>query len=170
MITNINPNKKIFFLNTTYHFQETINYKDQLKEKFNLKITEVLPELWENEFTKSDITWTKDTDLCCSINKVEPMDRLKEGQDVWISGLLGYQNSHRKDLNVFEEKSGIIKFYPILDMTNENVEDFFVDNNIPKHPLEVQGYFSIGCAQCTIKGQGRDGTVLVKQSVVFIYN
>ena len=124
MIPNINPNQKIFFLNTTYHFQETINYKDQLKEKFNLKITEVLPESWKNEFTKSDITWTKDADLCCSINKVEPMDRLKEGQDVWISGLLGYQNSHRKDLNVFEEKSGIIKFYPVLDMTNDNVDNF----------------------------------------------
>ena len=124
MIPNINPNQKIFFLNTTYHFQETINYKDQLKEKFNLKITEVLPESWENEFTKSDITWKKDADLCCSINKVEPIDRLKEGQDVWISGLLGYQNSHRKDLNVFEEKSGIIKFYPVLDMTNDNVDNF----------------------------------------------
>ena len=56
IVPNINPNQKIFFLNTTYHFQETINYKDQLKEKFNLKITEVLPESWENDFTKSDIT------------------------------------------------------------------------------------------------------------------
>ena len=84
----------------------------------------------ENEFTKSDITWAKYAYLCCSINKVEPMDRLKEGQDVWILGLLGYQNSKRKDLNVFDEKSGIIKFYPILDMTNDNVDDFFVDNNI----------------------------------------
>ena len=101
IVPNINPNQKIFFLNTTYHFQETINYKDQLKEKFNLKITEVLPESWENDFTKSDITWTKDADLYCSINKVEPMDRLKKGQDVWISSLLGYQNSHPKKLNVF---------------------------------------------------------------------
>lgn len=97
MVPNIN--QKIFFLNTTYHFQETINYKDQLKEKFNLKIAKVLPESWKNDFTKSDITWTKDTDLCCSINKVEPIDRLKE----------------------------------------------------------AQGYSSIGCAKCTIKGQGRAG-------------
>ena len=52
-------------------------------------------------------------------------------------------------------KSGIIKFYPILDLTNDNIDDFFVDNNMPKHPLEAQEYSSIGCAQCTIKGQGR---------------
>ena len=83
------------------------------------------------------------------------MDRLKEVQDVWILGLLIYQNSQRKELNVFEEKSGIIKFYPILDITNDNIDDFLVDNNMPKHPLEAQGYSSIGCAQCTIKGQGR---------------
>lgn len=155
MVPNIN--QKIFFLNTTYHFQETINYKDQLKEKINLKIDKVLTESWENDFTKSDITWRKDTDLCWSINKFEPMDRLKEDQDVWISGLLKYQNSHRKELNVFEEKSGIIKFYPILNMTNENVVYFFVDNNIPKYTLKAQGYSSIDCAKCTIKGQGRAG-------------
>ena len=157
MIPDINPDQKTFFLDTTYHFQETIDYKNKLKEQLNLNITEVLPEAWKNEFTKTDTTWTKDADLCCSINKVEPMDRLKEGKDVWISGLLGYQNSHRKDLNVFEEKGGIIKFYPILDMTKDEVEEFFTDNNIPKHPLEAQGYSSIGCAQCTIKGSGREG-------------
>ena len=59
-----------------------------MKEKLNLKIAKVLPKSWKNDFTKSDITWTKNTDLCCFINKVEPIDRLKEGQDIWISGLL----------------------------------------------------------------------------------
>tara|TARA_B100000795_G_C22575609_1_gene351759 strand:- start:50 stop:703 length:654 start_codon:yes stop_codon:yes gene_type:complete len=157
MIPEINQDQKIHFLDTTYHFTETVKYKNTLKKKLNLKITELLPETWKNNFTTKDTTWTKDQNLCCSINKVEPMDRLKLNKDVWISGLLGYQNSHRKDLNVFEEKGGIIKFYPILDMTMEDVTLFFKDNNIPKHPLEAQGYSSIGCAQCTVKGQGRSG-------------
>lgn len=157
MIPDINPEQIIYFLDTTYHFIETIDYKEQLSEQLKLNVTEVLPEDWKNEFTQKDKTWTKDQDLCCSINKVEPMDKLKEGQDVWISGLLGYQNNHRKDLNVFEEKGGIIKFYPILDMTKEDVDAFFADNNIPKHPLEAQGFSSIGCAQCTVKGKGRSG-------------
>lgn len=157
LIPEINPKQKIYFLDTTYHFVETVEYKDQLKEQLNLNVIEVLPEGWKNEFTQKDETWTKDQDLCCSINKVEPMDRLKEGQDVWISGLLGYQNSHRKNLDVFEEKGGIIKFYPILDMTEVEVNDFFTNNSIPKHPLEAQGFSSIGCAQCTVKGKGRAG-------------
>ena len=157
MIPEINQDQKIHFLDTTYHFAETVKYKNTLKKKLNLKITELLPETWKNNFTTKDTTWNKDQNLCCSINKVEPMDRLKLNKEVWISGLLGYQNNHRKDLNVFEEKGGIIKFYQILDMTMEDVTLFFKDNNIPKHPIEAQGYSSIGCAQCTVKGQGRSG-------------
>lgn len=157
MIPEVNINQEIFFLDTTYHFIETLDYKKQLMEQLNLKVTDVLPEEWKNEFTRNDKTWTIDQDLCCSVNKVEPMDKLKEGKDVWISGLLSYQNTHRKSLDVFEEKGGLIKFYPILDVTEQEVEAFFKDNKIPKHPLEAQGYHSIGCAQCTVKGKGRSG-------------
>lgn len=157
MIPSVNPNQKIFFLDTTYHFVETIDYKNKLQEQLSLNVEDVLPEAWKNEFTKKDKTWTIDQDLCCSVNKVEPMDALKEGKDVWISGLLAYQNTHRKSLDVFEEKGGIIKFYPIIDMSEKEVNAFFTDNSIPKHPLEEQGYHSIGCAQCTVKGKGRSG-------------
>lgn len=122
-----------------------------------LNLTEVLPEVWKNEFTQKDKTWTKDQDLCCSINKVEPMDKLKEGKKIWISGLLSYQNKHRKSLDIFEEKGGLIKFYPIIDVTKEELLSYYEKNKLPKHPLESQGYSSIGCAQCTVKGEGREG-------------
>lgn len=157
LITKIRPNQEVFFLDTTYHFKETLQYKDDLVKQFNLNLTEVLPEAWKNEFTRKDETWTKDQDLCCSINKVEPMDKIKEGKKVWISGLLGYQNKHRKNLPIFEEKNGMVKFYPIIDVTEEGVNAYFEKYKIPKHPLQAQGYESIGCAQCTIKGKGREG-------------
>lgn len=157
MIPAVNPVQKIYFLDTTYHFVETLDYKDKLQEQLGLNVEDVLPEAWKNEFTKKDKTWTIDQDLCCSVNKVEPMDKLKEGKDVWISGLLAYQNTHRKSLDVFEEKGGIIKFYPIIDMSEAEVNAFFVNNSLPKHPLEAHGYHSIGCAQCTVKGKGRSG-------------
>lgn len=157
LISSINPEQPVNFLDTTYHFVETIDYKDELTKMFNLNIKEILPEDWKNDFTRKDKTWTKDPDLCCSINKVEPMDKIKEGKKLWISGLLGYQNTHRKDLNVFEQKDDLIKFYPIIDLTEEQVLAFYADNNIPPHPLQAQGYHSIGCAQCTVKGKGRSG-------------
>lgn len=157
LISSVKPDQEVFFLDTTYHFIETIKYKEQLTKQFDLNLTEVLPEQWKNEFTQKDKTWTKDQDLCCSINKVEPMDKLKEGKKIWISGLLGYQNKHRKDLPVFEEKGGLIKFYPIIDLAEEEVNAYYEKHDIPKHPLEAQGYHSIGCAQCTEKGKGREG-------------
>lgn len=157
LITSVHPDQEVFFLDTTYHFKETLAYKEALSEQLNLNLTEVLPEAWKNEFTQKDKTWTKDQDLCCSINKVEPMDKLKEGKQIWISGLLAYQNKHRKSLDIFEEKNEIIKFYPIIDVLEEEVLSYYDKNNIPKHPLEQQGYSSIGCAQCTVKGKGREG-------------
>ena len=157
LIHEINPKQNIFFLDTTYHFIETIEYKNQLIKKLGIKVIDVLPEEWKNEFTTNDKTWTVDQDLCCSVNKVEPMEKLKKEQEVWISGLLSYQNVHRKYLDVFEEKDDILKFYPILDVTEKEVTDFFKKNKLPSHPLEAQGYNSIGCAQCTVKGKGRSG-------------
>jgi phosphoadenosine phosphosulfate reductase len=157
LVASVKSDHEVFFLNTSYHFIETLTYKDELVKKLNLNLKEVHPEEWKNEFTKEDKTWTKDQDLCCSINKVEPMDKLKEGKKIWISGLLGYQNKHRKDLPIFEQKGDLIKFYPIIDVTEEELGHYYNKHNIPKHPLQAQGYHSIGCAQCTVKGKGRDG-------------
>ena len=157
LINEVKPDQPIYFLDTTYHFDETIQYKDQLVEQFGLNVVEVLPEQWKNEFTRTDKTWTKDQDLCCSINKVEPMDQLKAGKKFWISGLLGYQNKHRKELPIFEQKSDIVKFYPIIDVSEQEVQAYYQAHQIPFHPLQSQGYESIGCAQCTVKGKGREG-------------
>ena len=71
--------------------------------------------------------------------------------------MLGYQNKHRKDLPIFEQKGDLIKFYPIIDVTEEDVNAFYKKYKIPSHPLQSQGYHSIGCASCTVKGQGREG-------------
>ena len=129
LIHEVNPKQNIFFLDTTYHFIETIEYKNQLINELGIYVIDVLPEEWKNEFTTTDKTWTVDQDLCCSVNKVEPMEKLKKGQEVWISGLLSYQNAHRKDLEIFEEKEGILKFYPIVDMTEKAVAQFFKKNS-----------------------------------------
>ncbi|HTL80388.1 MAG TPA: phosphoadenylyl-sulfate reductase [Bacteroidia bacterium] len=157
LFSKINPAQKIFFLDTTYHFAETIQYKDQLTELFHLNVETVLPEDWKNSFTREDQTWSKDPDLCCSINKVEPLDKIKPGYGIWVSGLMQSQNSYRKKMNIFEEKEGIIKFYPIIDMTSEQASDYIKQNSLPAHPLLAHGFASVGCIHCTVKGRGREG-------------
>ncbi len=151
------PEQIIYFLDTTYHFKETLAYKEQLTKYFNLNVIDVKPEEWKNKFTQDDKTWGKDPDLCCSINKVEPVDKIKPDFEVWISGLMGSQNVHREKLNVFEQKGGIIKFYPLIDKLEADIKTYVKENNLPEHPLLLQGFHSVGCIHCTVAGEGRTG-------------
>ena len=153
----VKPEEKIYFLDTTYHFNETITYKEELTKLWNLDVVDVKPEEWKNKFTQDDKTWSKDPDLCCSINKVEPMDRIKADFEVWVSGLMASQNTYRENLKIFEQKEGIIKFYPIIDKTEEDTKQYVKENNLPEHPLLAQGFHSVGCVHCTVAGHGRTG-------------
>lgn len=153
----VNPEQKVIFLDTTYHFAETLQYKDELTRLLGLSTETVKPEEWKNNFTNSDQTWSKDPDLCCSINKVEPLDKIKPDYEVWVSGLMQSQNSYRKQMNIFEEKSGILKFYPIIDLTEEQARVYMREHSLPEHPLLKHGFNSVGCIHCTVKGRGREG-------------
>jgi phosphoadenosine phosphosulfate reductase len=157
LFNKIKPEQEILFLDTTYHFAETLAYKEALTKLLHLNVRTVLPEEWKNKFTREDQTWSKDADLCCSINKVEPLDKLKSGYDVWVSGLMQSQNSFRKSLNVFEVKDGLLKFYPIIDLTEKIAQEYIQKNKLPAHPLLSHGFSSVGCIHCTVKGRGREG-------------
>ncbi|MFP4093825.1 MAG: phosphoadenylyl-sulfate reductase [Cyclobacteriaceae bacterium] len=147
----------VFFLNTHYHFSETLAYKNQLTALFDLHVIELFPEEWKNRFTREHEVWKSDPDLCCSVNKVEPMLRVKEEADIWMSGLMGWQNDYRQNLDFFQWHDGILKFYPIIDISKEEVSDYLKNHHLPEHPLKPLGYESIGCQQCTFKGSGRQG-------------
>ena len=149
--------QKVYFLDTTYHFEETLAYKAQLTRLFDLEIAELKPEEWKNKFTRENEVWKTDPDLCCSVNKVEPLQSIKAEADFWISGLMSWQNDNRQNKEIFEEKDGVIKFYPILDVTEAEALQYIEENQLPVHPLKPLGYESIGCKHCTFKGKGRAG-------------
>lgn len=151
------PDLPVYFLDTTYHFAETIAYKEQLTKQLGLQVIDIKPEEWKNTFTREDHTWQKDPDLCCSINKVEPLERIKTQFDVWVSGLMRTQNTYRDALHVFEERDGIVKFFPIIDWTEEQAKEYIEKHKLPAHPLQAHGYNSVGCFHCTTKGKGRSG-------------
>lgn len=153
----VKPEETIYFLDTTYHFNETIEYKEALTKQFNLKVIDVKAEEWKNKFTQQDKTWNSDPDLCCSINKLEPIDKIKKDHDVWVSGLMASQSTHRGNLKVFEKKEDIIKFYPLIDQTEKEAKEYIKKHNLPEHPLLSQGYNSVGCFHCTVAGKGRRG-------------
>jgi len=155
--SDVNKDQLIYFIDTGYHFKETLIYKDYLTKLYDLNVLDVTAEEWKHKFTSEDKTWTKDPDLCCSINKVEPLEKIKEKYTVWVSGLMRWQSDDRSSLDIFEERNGMIKFYPLLDVTQDERESFIKDHHLPFHPLISKGYFSIGCEHCTVPGKGREG-------------
>ncbi|MDF1673872.1 MAG: phosphoadenylyl-sulfate reductase [Vicingaceae bacterium] len=157
VFSRVNTDQKIYFIDTGYHFQDTLDYKVHLTELYGLNVESIGAEKWEHDFTTSDETWKKDPNLCCTVNKVKPLELIKERFTVWVSGLMEWQSDHRATLDIFEERGGILKFYPLLDVTKKEREKYIKENKLPFHPLVAKGYSSIGCKHCTLPGKDRDG-------------
>ncbi len=157
-LSKVAPEHPVYFINTGYLFEETIQYVDQLKSKLGLKnIIEVGPKPAKHDFTAQNETYKTNQDLCCFVNKVEPMNKLKEGKHIWVSGIFRHQNENRASLRVFEPKDQMLKFHPIIDMSKEDVNLYMDVYDLPKHSLTYQGYGSIGCTHCTARGDDREG-------------
>jgi phosphoadenosine phosphosulfate reductase len=151
------PKQLVYFIDTGYHFEETLLYKNYLTAIYGLNVQDVKAEDWKHEFTTKEQTWKTDPNFCCSINKVEPLAALQGNYSVWVSGLMNWQSDHRSTLDIFEERNGILKFYPLLDVTPDQREAYIKEHLLPFHPLQAKGYFSVGCKHCTIPGKEREG-------------
>ena len=157
MISKVKPGHPIHFVNTGFLFQETLDYKQQLIKKLGLNVVNVKAKENRHRFTRENQSWRFNHDLCCFINKVDPVNELKASYDMWISGLLALQNANRSKTNIFESKKDITKFHPIIDMSAAEVSLYMTIHELTGHPLVAQGYESIGCTHCTKKGKGREG-------------
>ncbi len=157
MMRQNRPSQKVHFLDTTYHFAETLAYKKMVSEQFGLQVEDIYPDPTQNQLTKDEETYKDDPNLCCMVNKIVPMDAVKVNYKVWISGLIGYQTHFRSGMGIFDENQGMIKFNPLIDLTHDQVKAYVKKFDLPQHPLKARGYHSIGCKHCTIKGEGRNG-------------
>jgi phosphoadenosine phosphosulfate reductase len=156
-VSSIRPMQAVHFIDTTYHFPETLAYKEELTQRFNLKVVDVLPHPEENMLTREEQWWKDHPRMCCSINKIVPLEPIKAKHKVWISGLMAFQTEFRSHLRVFERQGDILKFHPLVDIDEGELMYHTSLHNLPRHPLEAQGYGSIGCVHCTRKGDGRSG-------------
>lgn len=157
IISSLRPQQLIHFIDTGYHFPETLAYRDYLTNLFHLTVTDLKPDDYQHRYSEQERLFETDPDFCCSINKVQPLDNIKGNYHVWISSLMGWDTDHRAELDVFEERNGIIKFNPMIDVTREERDAYIREHDLPFHPLVAQGYSSIGCSHCTVPGEGRKG-------------
>lgn len=157
VFSDINKDQKIYFIDTGYHFKETLIYKAYLTELYGLNVIDVKGNESEHLITQEAEMWRKDPDKCCNINKVKPINHIKQDYKVWVSGLMKWQSDYRSSLNYFEQKEDILKFYPLLDIDFEGRDQFIKDHHLPFHPLKSKGYTSIGCSHCTVPSDDRSG-------------
>ncbi|MGE0386159.1 MAG: phosphoadenylyl-sulfate reductase [Gammaproteobacteria bacterium] len=157
IISRIRPAQPIAFIDTGFHFAETIAYKDYLVQAFGLTVFDVRAEDWKHAFTEREKTYERDPDFCCTVNKIEPLDEIRAGYHVWVSSLMRWQTDHRAGLDIFEERRGLLKFNPMLDVTQAARDAYIAEHDLPFHPLVARGYASIGCSHCTVPGEGRSG-------------
>lgn len=157
LISDVNKTQQVYFIDTGYHFDETLKYKDKLTELYGLPVKSLRAPKEEHDFTTRNETWKTNPDFCCSVNKVQPLNAVKNNYTVWISGLMKWQSDHRSSLDVFEMRGDILKFYPLLDVSREERDAFIDKHQLPFHPLVAKGYNSIGCSHCTVPGTDRSG-------------
>jgi phosphoadenosine phosphosulfate reductase len=152
LLREIAPATPVLFIDTGYHFPETIKYRDELVARFQLPIRNLTSEMPREEFIKryGDRLYESDPDLCCRINKVEPMQLALRGVEAWINGRRRDQANTRTKMAIAERLAGgIVKVNPLANWTSKDTYDYLIKHDIPLHPLFEQGYASIGCAPCT---------------------
>ncbi len=154
IISRIDRDIPVIFINTGYHFPATVAFKDEVASQFGLKTTDLhssTPKYMQRD-SEGRLLFTSDPDHCCYLNKTQPVDGLLRTHDVWINGVRADQSAVRKAMKVEQPAPhGAIRFHPMLDWNAKMIHAYRKEYNLPKHPLEDQGYMSIGCEPCTRK-------------------
>lgn len=156
LIATIDRSVPVLFLDTGKHFPETLAYRDTLARRLDLNIVTLTPDAADLAARDAtELRWSYDPDGCCEIRKVKPLEKALADFDTSITGRKGFQSSTRAGLPRFEldGSTGRLKFNPLANWTRDELDTYFEAHDLPRHPLEAEGYPSIGCSPCTSKVQ-----------------
>ena len=153
MIAAVDRDVPVIFTNTQKMFGETLAYRDELAERLgftDLRVYRPDPRVLAAK-DETGLRWSYDPDGCCAIRKVEPLRRALQPFDAWISGRKGFQAATRTAIPLFEMDEGRLKLNPLAGWDKARLDAYFAEHELIRHPLEAQGYPSVGCAPCTSK-------------------
>ena len=161
MAGQIRPNAKVIFLDTGYHFAETLGTADAVESMLPISLIRVRPAqtVAEQDATYGKDLWSRDPDLCCKMRKVLPLRKALAPYMAWASGIMRAETEARKGIGLVEwdATNGLVKVNPLAAWTQDDVDRYVQDNGLLSNPLLSDGYGSIGCAPCTKRGDGRNG-------------
>ncbi|NNE35184.1 MAG: phosphoadenylyl-sulfate reductase, partial [Rhodothermales bacterium] len=154
ILSGLSPQIPIVFLNTGYLFPETLTFRDSVASTLGLRVVDLRPDVAKSEQRTPDgrLLFASDPDRCCHINKVVVLDAYLRNYDVWISGVRAQQTSTRGQFQIEQQgPHSTLRYHPILDWTSKEIYAYRKAHDLPEHPLDVEGYESIGCMPCTVR-------------------
>lgn len=149
------PGIDVVFLDTGYHFAETIGTRDAVAATYEVNVISVVPaqSVAEQDAAYGKDLFARDPDQCCALRKVAPMNAALANYEAWATGLRRDESPTRADTPVvqWDARRRKVKVNPIARWTQDDVDKYIADNNILVNPLIDDGYLSIGCWPCTAR-------------------
>jgi phosphoadenosine phosphosulfate reductase len=161
MAAKLRPGVDVLFLDTGYHFAETIGTRDAVSEVYDVNVINVTPEhsVAEQDALLGKNLFARNPNECCRLRKVAPLGKALQGYSAWVTGLRRVEASTRANapLISFDAAFGLVKINPLAAWTDQDIQDYIEANSVLVNPLVFDGYPSIGCAPCTAKpAEGAD--------------
>ncbi|MDH6245863.1 phosphoadenylyl-sulfate reductase [Mycobacterium sp. OTB74] len=161
MAAKVRPGVDVLFLDTGYHFAETIGTRDAVEAVYGVNVVNVTPEhtVAEQDQLLGKDLFSRDAAQCCNLRKVQPLSKALKGYSAWVTGIRRVEAPTRANapLISFDEAFGLVKINPIAAWSDEDMQAYIDANGILVNPLVDEGYPSIGCAPCTSKpAEGSD--------------
>jgi phosphoadenosine phosphosulfate reductase len=144
LAARVAPGTEVIFLDTQYHFDETLATLDVVRHRYPVKLTVRRPDVARDDL------WRTDTDACCGVRKVAQLEAALWGKEAWMSGLRRDDSPDRADTPIVErDRRGLVKVNPIATWTDDDVAGYIRLHDVPVNPLVAYGYPSVGCWPCT---------------------
>ena len=153
LVSTVRPGVDVLFLNTGYHFAETIGTRDAVASVYDVNLIDIAPTMSvaAQDLAFGKDLWSQDPDRCCALRKVAPLNNAMRDYDAWITGLRRDETPARAGTPVvsWDATRGKVKICPIARWSDEDVDAYVARHGILLNPLLMDGYDSIGCRPCT---------------------
>ncbi|MGA8297815.1 MAG: phosphoadenylyl-sulfate reductase [Acidimicrobiales bacterium] len=144
VVHRVDPGAEFVFLDTCFHFPETLSFVDEVAERYGLNLTVLRPSIPLDESPCG-------SPRCCELRKVEPLNATLREKSAWITGLKRVDTPERANAPVvsFDELREVVKVNPLAAWSDDDIDEYVAEHQLPRHPLNAKGYVSIGCAPTT---------------------
>jgi phosphoadenosine phosphosulfate reductase len=153
LVSAVRPGVDVLFLNTGYHFPETIGTRDAVEAVMDVNVITLTPRrtVAEQDAEFGPKLHDRDPDLCCKMRKVQPLEEGLTNYQAWATGLRRDESPTRANTPVvgWDEKRQKVKISPIARWTQDDVDAYVAEHGVLTNPLLMDGYASVGCAPCT---------------------